>query len=389
LWLAGLQFHGAGFVGDQRGARPQIVLVLGQQMPAQDGKLARDGNGSNLMAAPSADADEEGMQRSRRLGCRPGRFDQHGPGMATADLADTSVMSGSQSRLTYPGVKAKVADELPGALETADIADRGHDTSGDREVDAGDRHQPLDCLVVEGALGDLAIEDVQVICEPVELAHVSIDGAAFVVGQRLACQPRPAAGVEQICMRALRDQVRVQDRVNLVLETGAMPHDLVASGHQSALTFGGNIRRPDLWQVACCVQARQRPRVDLVSLHVSMGDRLDLKRIGDDYPRDERRQDPRDCHGITCRFDHYLVRGLEALAEALQARPCHVNSAAMPQLARLPEHHLPEGPVDIDTDHSSHERLLPESVTGSGRATRHLRIRALGATGRVAEAASY
>jgi hypothetical protein len=28
LRLAGLQFHGAGLIGDERGTRPQIVLVL-------------------------------------------------------------------------------------------------------------------------------------------------------------------------------------------------------------------------------------------------------------------------------------------------------------------------------------------------------------------------
>jgi hypothetical protein len=151
-------------------------------MPAQNGKLARDGNGSDLMASPGPDADEEGMRRPSGPGRRPGRFDQHGTGMATTNLADTAVMSGPQSRLTYPWVQAKVAYELPGALEPADIADRGHDTSDDREVDAGDRHQSLEWLVVDGLFGDLAIEDVDVLCEPVELAHVAIDGAAFIVG---------------------------------------------------------------------------------------------------------------------------------------------------------------------------------------------------------------
>jgi hypothetical protein len=47
-------------------------------------------------------------------------------------------------------------------------------------------------------------------------------------------------------MRALRDQVRVQDGVNLVLEPCAMTHDLVAPGHQSTLALGGNVWRPDL-----------------------------------------------------------------------------------------------------------------------------------------------
>ena len=104
--------------------------------------------------------------------------------MAATDLADTSVMSGPSPELTYPWVRAKVATSFPGS-ETADITDRGHDTSGDREVDAGDRHQALDCRVVEGSLGDFAIEDVQLVGEPVELTHVPIDGAAFIVGYSL------------------------------------------------------------------------------------------------------------------------------------------------------------------------------------------------------------
>ena len=105
-----------------------------------NGELTRNGNGNDLVAPPGADADEERMKRSSRPGCRPGRFDQHGTGMATADLADASVVSGAQPRLADPWVQAKVAYEFPGALEPADIADRGHESSGDREVDACDRH---------------------------------------------------------------------------------------------------------------------------------------------------------------------------------------------------------------------------------------------------------
>ena len=330
LRLAGLKFHGAGLVGDQRRARPQVIFVLGQEMPAQNSELARNGNGSDLVTSPGADADEEGMKGPSRPGRRPSRFDQHGTGMATPDLADTAVMSGTQPGLPYPWVQAKVADEFPRALEPADIANCGHESSSDREVDACDCHQPLDCLVVEGALGDLAIEDVQVVCKPVKFAHMPLDCATFIVGHRLACQPRPAAGAEQICMRALRDQVRVQDRVNLVLETGAMPHDLVASGCQPTFALGDGVRRPDLRQVACCMQACQRPRVDLVGLDVGMGDRLDLQGVGDDHPRNEPRQYARDRHAVPGGFDHHLVGWAEAIAQTLERRPSHVDPTGVP-----------------------------------------------------------
>src|SRR5262249_33094158 len=67
--------------------------------------------------------------------------------------------------------------------------------------------------------------------QPVKLTDVPIDRCAFIVRQLLSGQPRPATGVEKIGMRALRDQVRVQDRMHLVLEPRAMPHDLVAPCH--------------------------------------------------------------------------------------------------------------------------------------------------------------
>ena len=81
--------------------------------------------------------------------------------------------------------------------------------------------------------------------------------------------------------------------------------------------------------------------------------------------------------------------GQRLLAEALQRRSRHVDPAGMPQPAVLPDHHLAKGSVDIHPDHASHPCLLSIQIRRERRATRQLRIRALGATGRVAEAASY
>jgi hypothetical protein len=53
-------------------------------MPTQDSELAGD---RDLMAAAGADADEEGAQWTGRPGSRPGRFDQHGAGVAASHLA--------------------------------------------------------------------------------------------------------------------------------------------------------------------------------------------------------------------------------------------------------------------------------------------------------------
>jgi hypothetical protein len=46
-------------VGDQRRPRPEIVGLLGEEMPDQDGHLACCREGSDLVAAPDADAQEK------------------------------------------------------------------------------------------------------------------------------------------------------------------------------------------------------------------------------------------------------------------------------------------------------------------------------------------
>ena len=102
LRAAGLQFHARTLVGDQGRPRPEVVRLLGQQVPAQHGELARHGHGGDLMAAPGADAHEEGVQRPRRLGRRPGRLDQHGAGVAAADLADAAVMGERRAPTAAP-----------------------------------------------------------------------------------------------------------------------------------------------------------------------------------------------------------------------------------------------------------------------------------------------
>src|SRR5471030_1902286 len=57
--LAGLQLHGSQLVRDQRRTCPLIIGFLGQQMPAQHGQLARDGNGRDLMTAAGSDAQKK------------------------------------------------------------------------------------------------------------------------------------------------------------------------------------------------------------------------------------------------------------------------------------------------------------------------------------------
>jgi hypothetical protein len=177
----------------------------------------------------------------------------------------------------------------------------------------------------------------------------------------LSGQPRPAAGVEKIGMRALRDQVRVQDRMHLILEPRAMPHDLVAPRHQPALAFGLRVRCPHLRQVPRRLQTGERASINLVGLYVSLGDRLHLQRIGDNHPRHEWRQNPRHRHAVGGRFDNHLITGQQGLGKSLQRSPRHINAARMSEPAVLPKHHLPESSVDVDANHPSHSHLLSDT----------------------------
>ncbi|WP_354133185.1 hypothetical protein [Bradyrhizobium sp. RT9a] len=80
---------------------------------------------------------------------------------------------------------------------------------------------------------DLAIEQGEVFRQPPKLADVPIDRRALIVWKLLSGHPHPATSVEQIGVRAFRDQLRVQDRIHVVLESRAMPHDLVARDKNS------------------------------------------------------------------------------------------------------------------------------------------------------------
>ena len=148
------------------------------------------------------------------------------------------MMSGAKPGLTHPRVQAEIAHELTRALEPADVADRRHDAGRHRQIDAGDRHQPFHGAVVQRALGDLAVENGKVLGEPVEFAQMPDDRLSLVIGQRLTLEPLPSQPIEELGVRALRNEVSVQDRMDLVLDPGAMANDLIAARRRPALALG-------------------------------------------------------------------------------------------------------------------------------------------------------
>lgn len=168
-----------------------------------------------------------------------------------------------------------------------------------------------------------------------------------------------------------------------------MADDLVASRHQTAHALCVRIRQPDLRQEIRRSQRGQHAGVNLVRFDAGIRDRLYLRRVGYDDPRHVRSEHPHHRHRVAgCLNDDLVFLG-QAAPEVLQRRAGHVDPSCRTQSAVLPEHHLPEDTVDVYPDHTSHVCSLPIFLRRERWATRHLRIRARGATGQVAGAASY
>ena len=120
-----------------------------------------------------------------------------------------------------------------------------------------------------------------------------------------------------------------------------------------------------------------------------MCDRLHLQRIGYDHSRNIRAEHPHHRHGVAGRLDDDLVFLAQTAAEPLKPRAGHVDPPGRTEPACFPENHLRESAVDVHADHTLHLLLLSLVVRREQWATRQLRIRAHGATGWVAGAASY
>ena len=76
----------------------------------------------------------------------------------------------------------------------------------------------------------------------------------------------------------------MQDGLDDVLQPGALPHDLVATGDLPAQRLGRLVRDPDLGQEATGVELRQHAGVDGVRLDLRMRDKAHLLGVGDHHP---------------------------------------------------------------------------------------------------------
>jgi len=101
---ASLQLHDAELVSNQGRTGPEVIGLLGQQVPAQHHEFAGDRHHGDLLAAPGPNTKKKSMEWPRRLGRGPRRLDQHGARMCPAMLADPAVLGEAQAGLPHSGM---------------------------------------------------------------------------------------------------------------------------------------------------------------------------------------------------------------------------------------------------------------------------------------------
>ena len=212
--------------------------------------------------------------------------------MAATVFADAPMLSEPKPRLSHPRIEAEITHKLLRRGKASDVADRGDEACRHRDIYACNGQKPFYRWVFETTLSNLAIKELNILGKSIEFAEVSVDRLDLIGRKNLAPQPGSTETAEKIGMRATRHEMRMQDRMDLVLDPRAMTDDLVATRYKAPQALCLGRRRPDFRQKSSRVEARQNSCVDLVGLHMRVGNRPDLQRIGDDDTRHEKGGQP-------------------------------------------------------------------------------------------------
>jgi hypothetical protein len=308
------------------------------------------------------------------------------------DLADVPVLRRLQARLAYARVEPEVAHQLARRGEAGDITDGGQEANRDGCVHSRDRQQALQLRIREYGLPERSVDDGEILPKAIQFPQALLDGNPLIERQWLLSEPPPALLAKEIGRRAARDQVRGQYRVDLVLKAGALTHDLRPASDLPTQRLGAIISDPDLGQEAARVELREHSRVDLVSLDPRLRDQTHLQRVGDDHPSHVRLKGGHDRGGVSGRLEDDVIRRPQAARILCECRTLqrHTSACADPPVLEIRD--LGDGARDIESNNS--HGAPPWCVGGTLRdgepwAARQLRIRARGATGQVAGAASY
>jgi len=277
--------------------------------------------------------------------------------MRPPHLADVAVPGRLKARLPHTRVQPKVAHQLLRRRKARDVTDGGEQADRHDAVHARDRQQPLELIVVKNALAQVLVDGFEVLTKPVKFSQALLDCLPFVHWQRLLGQPHAPLAAKQVGGRALRDQVRGQDCVDLVLQTRAMANNLGTTSDLSAKRLRAIVGHPHLRQEAAGVQLGQDCSVDLVRLDTSFRDQPHLHRVGNHDLGNvwlERRYDG---GGIARGLQNHFVAGPQPFGKSLQRLVLQGDSTTRVHLAFFEVGDLAEGSRDVQS-YNSHHQLL-------------------------------
>ena len=209
----------------------------------------------------------------------------------------------------------------------------GLDAGIDSETVAStrDRHQPLHLGPAESNTRELGIDQLELLAVKVELAQQRLDRLTLIRRQLLLGEPGSALDAEQVRGRTPGHEVSVQDRLDLVLQPGALTHDVRAPRDLPAKRMRLLVGEPHAGQEVRREQSRQHLRVDLVRLDLCLGDHPRLRRVRDDHPANPLLEQPRDRDRVARRFDRDLVM----LTQAVREQPQRLRGRRDPAASRL------------------------------------------------------
>jgi len=161
----------------------------------------------------------------------------------------------------------------------------------------------------------------------------------------------------------------MQDRLNDVLQSCALPHDLIAASNLPPEGSRRFIRDPNFRKEAAGIELRQRAGVDRVRLDFGVRDQPHLDGVGDHDPHHMGADHARDSRDIAGRLDDDDMFPRQSSGKRLKEIASHVDAAEPPELAVLPSYGLGKGPMYIKSNdaHASPLDWLVNKTRAGGR----------------------
>ena len=319
-------------------------------MPHERGKLSGRCNGSDLLTFLCLDPLEERAKWAGSGSDGPYGFDQHGPSMASALLCDAPMERGMIARLAYARIETEVADELLRRGEARNVAHRRENACRHDRIHATDRHQSTNIRILHGLCGHCALDGGQLGGQSVVLEQMSGNDPFLVFRQRRLLKPCTSSLGKQLAF-VPRDQISVQYRLHMILESRELPDKLRPFGDHPPLAFRLRVCHPHFWQEAAGVEFGEHASIDLVGLDLRMRDRSHLQWIGDHDASNIGRQQLDQNRSVPRLLQDDVVFFFQALGREFKDRlPIHSNLSSVTDAPGLEDGDLSEAPVHVQPD---------------------------------------